>query len=465
MIDWSNADQDELSPAAREYLELLLREEGVELDSTGTIGPRGSAAVELSFAQQRLWFLAQLEPGSTAYNVPAALRLSGALDVAALARSLGEVVRRHEVLRTAIRTVAGQPAAEIIEMKGPFPLPLVDLSGLPPARRRGEAGGLVEREELRPFDLTHAPLLRSTIVVLGPAEHLALLTMHHIVSDGWSVGVLVREMGALYEAFRQGRPLPLPPLSIQYADFASWQRRELTGDTLARHLGYWRERLAGAPPVITLPTDRPRPPVRDLRGARLPVRLPSPLGEAADALGQLYGATPFMTLLAMIATWLHRHGAGEDLVVGSPIANRTRAELEGLIGFFANNVVLRLGLGDNPTWRDLLARTREVTLGAYEHQDLPFEKIVEELVPARDLGYNPLFQVVVALQNTPVPALSLAGLTLGDWDLALSTARFDLVVEMEEERRWQGHIEYATDLFDAATVERMAGHLTELMRG
>ena len=466
MIDWSGAETDELTPEARELLERLLEEEGVDLaEEEGAIAPRDGAGIELSFAQQRLWFLAQLEPDSSAYNVPSALRLAGPLDVAALARSLGEVVRRHEVLRTAIHTVEGKPRAEAAAAGGLFRMPVVDLSGLAPERRLAEAGGLADREALRPFDLAKPPLLRGALVVLEPADHLVLLTLHHIVSDGWSVGVLVREMGALYEAFHRGLPSPLPPLPIQYADFAAWQRRELTGEVLERHLAYWRERLAGAPPVITLPADRPRPPVRSPRGARLPVRLPAPLGAAADALGLAEGATPYMTLVAVASAWLHRHGAGDDLVLGSPIANRTRAEVEGLIGFFANTIALRIDLGGNPTWRDLLAQVRETTLGAYEHQDFPFERLVEKLVPARDLSYNPLVQVMVALRNAPVPRLSPAGLTLGAWDLELSTVRFDLVLDLEEERRWTGIVEYAADLFDAATVERMAGRLVELVRG
>ncbi|HEV7517514.1 MAG TPA: condensation domain-containing protein, partial [Thermoanaerobaculia bacterium] len=306
MIDWQSTDTDELSAAAREYLELLLQEEGVDLDAAAAtaaiaaISPRGAAAIELSFAQQRLWFLAQLEPESTAYNVPAALRITGSLEVAALALGLGEVVRRHEVLRTAIHTVDGRPLAAVAAAGGPFPLPVVDLSGLAADRRLAAAGGLVDRELLRPFDLARAPLLRATLVALEPAEHLVLLTLHHVVSDGWSVGILVRELGALYQAFHQRRPSPLPPLSIQYADFAVWQRHHLTGELLARLLGYWRERLTGAPPVIALPTDRPRPAVPSMRGAHRPLRLPAALGAAVDSLGLALGATPFMTLLAAV---------------------------------------------------------------------------------------------------------------------------------------------------------------------
>ncbi|HTQ80706.1 MAG TPA: condensation domain-containing protein, partial [Thermoanaerobaculia bacterium] len=472
MIDWSGADTDELSPAEREYMELLLREEGVDLESTQPIAPRGDAAIELSFAQQRLWFLAQLEPESTVYNVPAALHLKGRLDVAALARSLGEIVARHEVLRTSLQTFEGEPLAEVAAATGVLPLAVVDLSGLGGLGelgmevRRREAGMLADREVRRPFDLSRAPLLRATLIALGPEEHLALLTLHHIVSDGWSVGVLVREMGALYEAFRAGRPSPLPPLPVQYADFAAWQRRRLSGELLAGQLGYWRERLSGAPPVITLPTDRPRPAVQSMRGAQQPLQLPAALGEAVDALGLGEGATPFMNLLAAVAAWLHRHGAADDLndlVIGSPIANRTRAEIEGLIGFFTNTVVLRADLSGRPSWRRLLGHIREVTLGAYEHQDLPFERLVEELSLGRNLSYNPLFQVMAALQNAPLPTLSLAGLAIGRWEVDRPTARFDLVIDMEEEKRWTGNVEFATDLFDRSTIERMLGHFERLL--
>jgi amino acid adenylation domain-containing protein/non-ribosomal peptide synthase protein (TIGR01720 family) len=463
MRDWSDTEADELSPAAREVLEMLLQEEGVDFGTAETIAPRGTAAVELSFSQQRLWFLAQLEPESAVYNVPAALRLIGSLDIAALTMSLGEVVRRHEVLRTAIHTFEGEPLAEVAAADGQLPLPVVDLSALDAEGRHGAARDLVDREVRCPFDLAQAPLLRGTLIVLQPAEHLLLLTMHHIVSDGWSVGVLVREVGALYEACRQGRPSPLPPLPIQYADFAAWQRRRLTGELLDRQLAYWRERLAGAPPVITLPTDRPRPAVQSMRGARRLLRLPVALGEVIDTFSHAEGVTPFMTLVAAVAAWLYRHGAEEDLVIGSPIANRTRAEIEGLIGFFTNTVALRADLSGNPSWRGLLARVREAALGAYEHQDLPFERLVEELAIGRGLSHNPLFQVMAALQNAPQPSLALPGLTISHWEVEIRTARFDLVVDMEEERRWSGSLEYATDLFDAATVERMIGHFERLL--
>src|SRR5580693_2547829 len=345
-------DADELSAEQRALFDLLLQQETAEIGAALEPIPRRADAGEapLSLPQQRLWFLAQLEPASSAYNMHAALRTTGALDLSALARSLGEIVRRHEVLRTAIGNVEGRPLARVVaadRLSRALPLPLVDLSGLASGRRLAAAGELIDDEGLRPFDLARAPLLRGLVIALQPREHLLSLTLHHIVSDGWSVAILVREVGELYASFQGGGLSPLPSLPIQYADFAVWQRQQLSG-RLESLLGHWRERLNGAPPVVSLPTDRPRPAVRSLRGGRLPLEFPAGLGAAVDALGLADGATPFMTLLALVAAWLHRHGAGEDLVLGSPIANRTRAEIEPLIGFFANTLALRLDLSGNP---------------------------------------------------------------------------------------------------------------------
>ncbi|RMF36691.1 MAG: non-ribosomal peptide synthetase, partial [Chloroflexi bacterium] len=387
-----------LPPEKRALLELLLKEEGVDL-SRSLILPRKREgnALPLSFAQQRLWFLDQLAPNTPLYNIPDAIRLRGPLDVAVLERSLNEIVRRHESLRTTFRATDGKPV-QVIAPTLKLPLPLVDLSGLPKAAREAEVQRLATEEAQRPFDLSRGPLLRVTLLRLGDEEHVALLTMHHIISDGWSMRVLVQELAALYDAFSHGRPSPLPDLPIQYADFALWQREWLQGEVLEEQLAYWKQQLSGSPPVLELPTDRPRPPVQSFRGAHRPFMLPRPLSQAIKALCRREGVTPFMLLLAAFQTLLHRYTGQDDISVGTPIANRNRAEIEGLIGYFANTLVLRTDLSGDPPFRELLKRVREVALGAYAHQDLPFEMLVDALQPERDLSHTPLFQVMFVLQ-------------------------------------------------------------------
>jgi len=419
----------------------------------------------LSFAQQRLWFFDQLEPGSSAYNISTGFRLTGPLDVAALERSLNEIVRRHEALRTSFAVVDGQPV-QVIAPAERFKLALVDLQKLPEAERETEARRLASEEAQGPFDLARGPLVRAGLLRLGEREHVLLLTMHHILSDGWSMGVLFRELSVLYEAFSNGDPSPLPELPVQYADFAVWQRQWLQGEVLEEQLSYWRERLGGAPPVLHLPTDRPRPAVQTYRGARKTLRLPNKLTDALKVLSRREEVTLFMTLLSAFKTLLCRYTGQEDIVVGSPIAGRTRPETEGLIGFFVNTLVLRSDLSGNPTFRQLLGRVREVALGAYTHQDLPFEKLVEELQPERNLSHTPLFQVMFALQNVPRKPLELPGLTLSPMQLGIDTAKFDLTLAMvEQDRELSCLFEYNTDLFDAATITRMGGHFKTLLEG
>ncbi|MGZ3459406.1 MAG: non-ribosomal peptide synthetase, partial [Archangium sp.] len=407
------------------------------------------------------WFLEQLEPGGTAYHLPAALRLSGTLDVAALERALGELVRRHESLRTTFRDTNGQPE-QLVSPPAPLPLTLVDLSTH--QEREAEAQRLVQREVRRPFELVSGPLLRTLLLRLDTTEHVLLLTMHHIVSDGWSMGVLVREVSALYGAFSAGRPSPLPELPVQYADYALWQRGWLQGEALETRLAWWRERMKGALRALELPTDSPRPTVQSFHGASVPVRLSRELSGSLEALCQKEGATPFMALLAAFQLLLSRYSGQDDISVGSPIAGRNRAELEGLIGFFVNTLVLRMRLEGNPSFRQLLARVKETTLGAFAHQDLPFEKLVAELAPERSLGRTPLFQVMFSLQNMPQGELALPGLSLRQLSLENTLARFELeLVLRETSEGFTGTLLYNRELFSETTAGRLARHFVTLL--
>jgi acyl-CoA synthetase (AMP-forming)/AMP-acid ligase II/acyl carrier protein len=369
-----------------------------------------NGALPLSYAQQRLWFLNQLGLSHDAYNLLEAMRLLGMLDVAALAQSLREIVRRHEVLRTTFTTIEGQPR-QVIRPTTHLPFPIADLQEVPACEREAQLHTLVREEGQRPFDLAEGPLLRATLLRLSPEEHVLLLTMHHIVSDGWSHGVFWRELAMLYEAFATGKSSPLPDLSIQYADFAHWQLQWLQGEVLEARLAYWKPQLASLS-TLQLPTDHPRPAVQTSGGTWYPLRLSPALTQELKALSQQHGVTLFMTLLAAFQSMLHRYTGQDDIVVGSLIANRNRVEIEGLIGFFVNTLVLRTDLSGNPSFQALLGRVREVTLGAYSHQDLPFEKLLEELRPQRDLSHNPLFQVMFVLHNTPRQAPQLPGLTV-----------------------------------------------------
>ncbi|MET0648995.1 MAG: condensation domain-containing protein [Pyrinomonadaceae bacterium] len=446
-------------------VELLLRKKGITAPQAAPI-PRGPRGVPrpLSFAQQRLWFLEQLEPGNSSYNLSADLRLKGRLDVRALARSLDEVVRRHEVLHTTFADVDGEPA-QFAAAAAPITLDPTDISALEDTRREAELMRLAAEEARRPFDLARGPLLRASLVRLAEEEHALLVTMHHIVSDGWSMGVLVREVTEFYSAYRAGREPSLPALPIQYADFAAWQRRHLSGETLERHLAYWREQLAGAPALLELPADRPRPAVPSSRGARHAFVVPPQLADALKELSRGAGCTLFMTLLAAWQVLLSRYSGQTDICVGADIANRNREETEGLIGFFVNMLVMRTDLSKNLTFRELLRRVRETALGAFAHQDVPFEKIVEELRPERSPGHTPLFQVVFLLQNAPMPAPAFEGLEARPLAFDTSCVRFDLsLVVTEDGGALRGALTYRTDLFDADRIARMQEHFVTLLQ-
>jgi amino acid adenylation domain-containing protein len=421
-------------------------------------------ALPLSFAQQRLWFLDQLEPRSSVYNVPGAVRIRGALDVLALELSLNEIVRRHEALRTIFSVIEGNPV-QIISPSLNFCLQRIDLTDRNESEREVEAQHLASEEARRSFDLSSGPLLRATLIMLGQDDHNLVLTMHHIVSDGWSMGVLYRELSVLYEAFSKGQPSRLPELSIQYVDFAVWQRQWLQGELLESQLSYWKKQLEGSPAVLNLPVDRPRPPLQSFRGARQSLELSKGLTRDLKSLSRQNDVTLFMTLLAAFQALLYRYTGQEDIVVGSPIANRSRSEIENLIGFFANTLVLRSDLSGDPTFSELLVRVREVALGGYAHQDLPFEKLVEDLNPGRNLSHSPLFQVMFALQNAPATAREFGGLTFQSFGMGNVTAKFDLTLSMREEANaLRGSLEYNTDLFEAATIDRLIGHFQNLLQ-
>ncbi len=433
-----------------ERVELARRGKGADEEPALVRIPR-SLDLPLSFSQQRLWFLEQLSPGSSAYNISGAVRFLGDLAVGTLGRSLNEIARRHESLRSRFVNREGR-AVVIIEKEDSRPLPTVDLGRLDPEIAEAEAARLASESAVRPFALESGGLLRTILIRLGARDNVLLLTMHHIVSDGWSLGVLVRELGVLYRAFYAGEPSPLPEIPIQVVDHAAWSRERLSGERLESELRHWRERLRELP-VLELPTDRPRPAIQTFGGARESALFPPSLGSALTDLARRENATLFMTLLAGFQALLSRLTGQEDVVVGAPIANRGRREVEGLIGYFANNLVLRADLSGNPSFREVLARVREECLAAYDHQDLPFEKLVDELAPERDLSQNPLFQVTFSLQTAPEEKLLLPGLTLGRLPLEARRARFDLEVNLwNRPEGLSAVVFYKTDLFDAATV-------------
>jgi amino acid adenylation domain-containing protein/non-ribosomal peptide synthase protein (TIGR01720 family) len=424
-----------------------------------------SQELPLSFAQQRLWFLSEFEPDSPFYNIPAAVRLEGHLNLAALEQSFNEILRRHEVLRTNFRTVEGQAVA-VITPTTPQLLSVIDLSELPAAQRETKVRQIAIAEAQRPFNLEADTLLRVKLLRLSEQEYVTLLTMHHIVSDGWSMDVLVREVAVLYQAFCNGQASPLPELEIQYADFAAWQRQWLEGEVLETQLAYWLKQLDGAPGVLELPTDYPRPAIQSSRGAKYSFCLSPDQSLALKSLSQQQGSTLFMTLLAAFKTLLHRYTGSSDIVIGSPIANRNHSQIEGLIGFFANTLVLRTNLEGNPSFRELLHRVKEVALGAYTHQDTPFELLVEKIQPQRDLSHTPLFQVMFVLQNAQNSEIELPGLTLSTLESDSGTAKFDLTLDMKETAEGLvGTLEYSIDLFEPQTIQRMVGHLQTLLSG
>ncbi len=420
----------------------------------------------LSFAQQRLWFLEQLEPNRSTYCIATVYRLTGSLNVTALEQSLHELVQRHEILRTTFPSVDGLPV-QVISKETALTLPLINLEELSPNQREAEAQRQAKQEAQRPFNLAQGPLFRAKLLRLTAREHVLLLNMHHIISDGWSFDVSFRELTALYQAFASNKPSPLPKLPIQYADFALWQREWIQDEFLQSQLDYWRQQLSGELPVLQLPTDHPRPPVKTYQGAHQSLELSKDLTQALKALSQQQGVTLFMTLLASFQTLLFRYCGQSDIIVGTPIAGRNQAETNRLIGFFVNTLVLRTDLSGNPSFRELLSQVREVTLAAYAHQELPFEKLVEELQPERDLSRSPLFQIMFAFQNVPNRSFwELSGLELTPFKIANETSKFDLTLNLQETSEGiQGGFEYNTDLFKAETIKRLIKHFEILLEG
>jgi amino acid adenylation domain-containing protein len=416
----------------------------------------------LSFSQQRLWFLANLSPDSSAYNIPAVFRLTGHLDVDALEQSFNEVVKRHEILRTRFE-MEDEQSVQIIVPEVPLNIEVRDLGGSTSKEREPAAIRMAIEEGQRPFDLSQPPLLRVMLLRLAEEEHIAVLTMHHIVSDGWSMGVFIRELAALYEAYTQGNNSPLEELPIQYADYAVWQREQLRGERLEQELDYWREQLRGAPAVLELPTDRPRPAVQSHRGGRRQFTMNEELSGQIRELARSEGVTQFMLLAAAFNVLLHRYSGQEDILIGAPVAGRERAELEDLIGFFVNTLVLRTRVARSATFRELLAQVRETVLGAFMHQSLPFEKLVDELQPQRSLNHSPLFQVMFTFQNASTEPIGLSGLTLTPME-DTGTAKFDLTLLMHDAGEgFGGTLEYNTDLFDTQTVTMMMENFKVLL--
>ena len=456
-----------LSPAQRALLEEKLTAVGKPLPQTPSVQPkrRPDRPAALSFAQQRLWFLDQLLAGSPVYNIPTAFRLSGFLDIHCLEQSLNAVIGRHEVLRTTIESVEGKPV-QIVGENRHLELVTHDLSTRSEVEREAEASRLLAQEAQRPFNLARDLMLRATVITLTGQEHIFLVVMHHIASDGWSMGVLMRELSHFYESEISGCPSSLPELPIQYADYAEWQLEWLQGKVLNEQLDYWKRQLAGVPTGLDLPIDRPRPAVQRFRGASRQLELSPELTRGLKALSLREKSSLFMTLLAAFQVLLFRYTGQDDIVLGSPIAGRNRGEVEGLIGFFVNTLALRTDLSGNPKFLDLLHRVREVALGAYERQDLPFERLVEDLQIERSLSHNPLFQVMFVLQNAPGSPIKLPGIHANRVRLVTETAHFDLTMSITEQRPGLiARLSYSTDLFEDATIERMLRHFEVLLEG
>ncbi|PYP93124.1 MAG: non-ribosomal peptide synthetase [Candidatus Angelobacter sp. Gp1-AA117] len=458
---------DQLAHEKRKLLEQWLEQEGIRPTSQA-ITPekrKNYSQLPLSFAQQRLWFLDQLEPGSPFYNLPHPVRLKGKLDAAVLEASLNHVAQRHETLRTTFHEENGKPVQRIAEGAG-LHITVTELTHLPELEQEHQAHQLASEEARRPFDLQRGPLLRAHLLRLGPEDHLLLLTMHHIISDGWSLDIFIRETGAFYEALLAGGSPALQPLPIQYADYAIWQREQLEGDFLEQELQYWRHQLGGTIAPLQLPADYPRPALQKYRGAQSHLELTRGFIEQVTALARSNDITLFMFLLAGYKLLLHRYSGQEDIVAGSPIANRTRPEIEELIGYFANTLALRSDLSGDPTVEELLARVRETALGAYAHQDIPFEKLLEDLQPPRDPSRQPVFQAVFALQNLPSSGYTLPNLAITPVDIDTGTSKFDLtLIAQESSAGLSCTLEYNTDLFSRSTASRLLDHFHNLLRG
>ena len=455
-----------LSLEKRKLLEQRLGIEKAQVGDaarTQTIPPRSERETPppLSFAQQRIWFLDELEPNSAAYNISNAVRLLGPLDVAALEQSFQALVSRHEVLRTTFAVAAGRPV-QVISESAHHDLPMTDMRKLSTAEQQIEVSWRIRDESSRPFDLTHSPLLRTALLRLADDEHILLLTMHHIISDGWSMGVLVKEIAALYPAIASGTEpaqaaAALERLQIQYADYAAWQREWLSGAVLERQLSYWKEQLQGAPPVLELPTDKPRPAAQTFNGSTNFLNIDKSLSESLERLARDNEVTMFMLFLTVFQVLLRYNTKQDDIVIGTDATNRSQIETEGLIGFFINQLVLRGRLSSGATFTELLAQAREISLGAYTHQDFPFDKLVEALKPRRDLRYPPLFQVKFFYQNAPATVAALSDLTVENLDFNRGIARLDLTLALwATPYGFRGWFNYNTDLFTEATITRMS---------
>jgi hypothetical protein len=417
----------------------------------------------LSFAQQRLWFVDQLQAGSPFYNMFTAIRLSGPLSVAALEQALVEISRRQEALRTSFKTVHGRPV-QVISTSSVLSLHEIDLQELHESEREREVRRLAAEEARRPFNLAQSPLVRVTLLRLSEQEHVLLFTMHHIISDGWSLSVLVREVATVYEACSKGQASPLPELPIQCADFAVWQRAYLQGEVLESQLSFWKEQLGDEIPSLEIPTDRARPQVQTYLGATCSFTLPAELVKALGLLSRQEGVTLYMLFLAAFQTLLHRYTGQDDVRVGSPFSNRNRTEIQGLIGCFINIMVLRADLAGNPSFKQFLRRVKETVLGAYAHQDLPFEVLVEHLQPERKLNYTPLFQVWFVFNPAIPEPIMLPELKLAPVSVAGQTAQFDLTLSMSEVGdEIRGDLTYSTDLFDQDTIEEMTERFKNLL--
>ncbi|MDZ8030985.1 condensation domain-containing protein [Nostoc sp. DedSLP04] len=456
---YCNAPQGVLSPELSTQLRERKQEILTHLTSSVALLPivpvPRNANLPLSFAQQRLWFLNQLEPNSTTYNLPFAVRLTGTLNVPALEQSLNEIVQRHEALRTTFAIANGQPI-QVITPTLTLKLSVVDLQEYSITKQETEVLRLAVQESQSLFNLAQGPLLRTTLLHLSEQQYVLLLIMHHIVSDGWSIGLLIKEVTALYEAFCKGQPSPLSELPIQYADFAAWQQNWLQGEVLNTLLTYWKKQLGDNLPVLQLPIIRQPSEMKTSQEERQSFILSKTLSQAIKKLGDSVGTTLFMTLLGAFKVLLYWYTGDRDIVVGTDIANRNRIEIENLIGFFVNQLVLRTDLSENPTFSNLLQRVRKVCLEAYAHQDLPFEKLVSALNPKRDFNQTPLFQVKLILQNAPVHSLEFSELTLTSLDLENQIASVDLLLELTDtEQGIVGLFKYNKDLFDASSITRL----------
>ena len=418
----------------------------------------------MSFAQQRLWFLDQFEPDSPFYNIPSGVRFRGNLRLDILTRALNEIINRHETLRTTFDTVDDEPS-QIVHPFRERTFPLIDITDVPPEQLNARIYNLARREAATPFNLRTGPLLRVTFIKAADDDHVILFTMHHIISDGWSMGVFVSEITALYDAFSKNRPSPLPPLDIQYGDFAEWQQEYIAGDVLEKQLDFWKSYLGGSLPILELPADKPRPTVQTMVGANAEIMVPEEIASAFKDMSRRAGVTMFMSLIAAFKVLLQRYTGLDDILVGSPIANRNRAEIEPLIGFFVNTLVLRTDLSGNPSFAELLKRIKQNTLDAYDNQDIPFERLVEVLRPQRDMAHSPLFQVMFILQNTPVNVnAEFSDVAIQQLDVDAGTSTFDLTLMVSEgEKTFNVSAEYNTDIFETSTIERLLGHYRNLL--